>query len=380
MAAKHRAPIVAAIGIPLIVAAALLMLVLFPWPCTAAVNGVTVESNVKTSVQDLVASQNLRMAPGDLVAVDGEVLAQGGGETMHISVNGEYVGTEERLVHPGDMIEVTDGDDIMESFIDEVQAIPASVRIEGTGAIHRYKGVGRDGEQIMRTGSSSGKTVVAEVVSEPVEEVVECFNIDTGDEKVIAFTFDDGPWDAWTEEILDILAANGAKATFFTVGNRIEGHEDTVRKAAEAGHQICTHSWDHADGDGHGVDLGRMQAADRISEITRGQDLIAEVTGLEVDPVIRVPGGNFSEDTASVLAPYITAEIGWNIDTLDWQKPGATTIFSRIMQVKPGNIILMHDGGGDRSQSVQALRDALPQLVAEGYTFVTVDELMAYAD
>lgn len=380
VSAKRRGPVVAMVGIPLLIAAALLMMVLFPWPCTAAVNGVTVESNVKTSVQDLVAQQDLRTRPGNLLAVDGSVLQEGGGESMHISVNGEYVGTEERMVHPGDVIEVTDGDNTMESFVEETQPIPATARIEGTGAIHRYTHTGQEGEHIVRTGSVSGKTVEVEVTKEPVQEVIERFNVDTGDDKVIALTFDDGPWDTYTQEILDILAANNALATFFTVGERIEGHEDTVRQAAETGHQICTHSWDHAAGDGHGVDLGRMKDEDRISEITRGQEKIAEVTGQETERVIRVPGGNFSEETASVLEPYVDSEIGWNIDTQDWQKPGAPSVLAQIMNAKPGNVILMHDGGGDRSQTVEALRTALPQLVAEGYRFITVDQLLEYVD
>jgi peptidoglycan/xylan/chitin deacetylase (PgdA/CDA1 family) len=76
---------------------------------------------------------------------------------------------------------------------------------------------------------------------------------------------------------------------------------------------------------------------------------------------------------------YITAEVGWNIDTEDWRRPGASTIAARILKATNGNIVLMHDGGGDRSQTVEALRTALPQLVEQGYTFVTIDELLTYA-
>ena len=72
------------------------------------------------------------------------------------------------------------------------------------------------------------------------------------------------------------------------------------------------------------------------------------------------------------------AEIGWDVDTEDWRLPGADAIASRILSVQPGQVILMHDGGGDRSQTVEGLRIALPQLVEQGYSFVTVDELIAY--
>lgn len=78
------------------------------------------------------------------------------------------------------------------------------------------------------------------------------------------------------------------------------------------------------------------------------------------------------------MQPYIDAEIGWNVDTEDWRRPGADTIASRIMKAKPGSVILMHDGGGDRSQTVEALKKALPQLKQEGYRFVTISELLQY--
>ena len=80
---------------------------------------------------------------------------------------------------------------------------------------------------------------------------------------------------------------------------------------------------------------------------------------------MRAPGGNFKGDIVWTLQPYIDAEIGWNVDTEDWRRPGADTIASRIMKAKPGSVILMHDGGGDRSQTVEALKKALPQLKQE---------------
>ena len=93
---------------------------------------------------------------------------------------------------------------------------------------------------------------------------------------------------------------------------------------------------------------------------------------------MRAPGGNFKGDIVWTLQPYIDAEIGWNVDTEDWRRPGADTIASRIMKAKPGSVILMHDGGGDRSQTVEALKKALPQLKQEGYRFITISELLQY--
>lgn len=92
--------------------------------------------------------------------------------------------------------------------------------------------------------------------------------------------------------------------------------------------------------------------------------------------MFRSPGGNFDASVASDLSSQINAEIGWNIDTGDWQKPGTDVIAQRIESAGPGEIILMHDGGGDRSETVAALKQALPKLKEEGYRFVTVSDLI----
>ena len=96
---------------------------------------------------------------------------------------------------------------------------------------------------------------------------------------------------------------------------------------------------------------------------------------------MRAPGGNYhatsSGNIITNLADHVTAEIGWNVDTEDWRRPGAQAIADRIMSAQPGDVVLMHDGGGDRSQTVEALKIALPQLKAQGYRFVTIDELMS---
>ena len=78
------------------------------------------------------------------------------------------------------------------------------------------------------------------------------------------------------------------------------------------------------------------------------------------------------------IGPKVSAEIGWDIDSQDWRRPGSAAIANQIKSAWPGAIILMHDGGGDRSQTVEALKDALPYLKEQGYRFVTIDELMSY--
>jgi peptidoglycan/xylan/chitin deacetylase (PgdA/CDA1 family) len=119
--------------------------------------------------------------------------------------------------------------------------------------------------------------------------------------------------------------------------------------------------------------IGRIRPYD-----LEGYEAIREVLGEEPSHVTRAPGGNFYGETVSILEPYVDAEIGWDVDTEDWRLPGADAIYERLMSVQPGQVILCHDGGGDRSQTVEAVSRAVPELVAQGYTFVTIDELLKY--
>ncbi len=205
------------------------------------------------------------------------------------------------------------------------------------------------------------------------------YNAHTGDDKVIALTFDDGPWPT-TNELLDVLKEYDVKATFFTIGEQIADYPDAMKREVKEGHQIATHSWDHASGSGNGVDMTLMSPEEQVEEVTKGQNAIVELTGGEAPKAFRSPGGNFRDDLIWTVAPYVSYEIGWNVDTEDWRTPGAQTIADRIMSAKSGDIVLMHDGGGPRTQTIEALKIALPKMIEKGYKFVTIDELLAYDD
>ena len=93
-----------------------------------------------------------------------------------------------------------------------------------------------------------------------------------------------------------------------------------------------------------------------------------------------MPGGAYDVNVAYNVAPYVTYEIGWDIDTQDWRQPGPAAIEEALAKAEPGDIVLMHDGGGDRSQTIEALRNAIPRMKEEGWSFVTIDELLAIED
>lgn len=336
---------------------------------------VTISGNER-SIGGLLDANKVSVTPGNYVAVDGSTIRQGDGTRCTAKVNGNETDDMNTHLNGGDKVEISNGTDITEPYTDsDPQTLPHKTELKGVGAVHLYSNNAQDGEQVTRTGKESGITATV-TTKEPVDDVVQYYNINSNGDKVIALTFDDGPWDKQTDEVLDILEENGAKATFFTVGQCISGHEKELQRAASMGCEIGTHTWDHAEGSGQGVSLIKMSSQERKDEVTKGLQAITNATGQEASTIFRCPGGNYDTSVATDLEGIVTAEIGWNIDTTDWKKPGADVIAQRIQSAGPGNIILMHDGGGDRSQTIAGLKQALPKLKEQGYSFVTVQELI----
>lgn len=336
---------------------------------------VTVSGNERT-LEGILDNNLVSVNPGNYVAVDASVMRAGEGNRATITVNDESVTDFTQRLRGGEKVAITDGTDITEPYTDSnEQAIPYTTEAKGVGALHIYTVKGEDGTKVTRTGNESGITVDM-TSKEPVTEVIQYYNADAHGDKVVAITIDDGPWDSNTETILNILKDNDAHATFYTIGDQIASHADIVKRAHDEGNEIATHTWDHAAGSGQGVSLNLMATQERLDEVNKGNQAIQDATGTPGSKYFRAPGGNFNVEVAHDLSPLISGEIGWNIDTLDWKRPGTETIASRIKSAKPGEVILMHDGGGDRSQTVAALQEAVPYLKSQGYELITITELV----
>jgi len=171
--------------------------------------------------------------------------------------------------------------------------------------------------------------------------------------KVLYLTFDDGPQQEWTPKVLQVLAKHQAKATFFVLGREAAAHPDLVALTRASGHRIGNHTWDHKM-------LTTLPAAKMRQEI---------LTGVR-SRCFRPPFRETNAQVAAVAASYHQRQVLWDIDTLDWSKPGTAKIERAILQgAHPGAIILMHDGGGNRSETVAALDSALTKLTRQGYTY-----------
>lgn len=345
------------------------------------VNGQSTTVHAGDTVKKLLDEKLVTPKPGNLLAVDESVLKEGEGELCSVTINGNAADVNTPLVAKAD-VQIGDGADKMEESTTSEESIPFETdegdrSFEGywRGSIHLLSD-GQEGKRVTRVGKESGKTV-EESVTQPINAGYRIYTARPAD-RVVALTFDDGPWPTTTAQILDVLEANNAKATFFTIGNQIADNSEVLKRAANMGCEVCTHTWDHAAGSGEGVSIAKMSADEQVKEVQKGYEAITNVLGKEPKKILRAPGGNFYGDTISNLWQYVDAEIGWDVDTEDWRRPGTESIYNMIMSVQPGQVVLMHDGGGDRSQTVEAIKQAIPKLAEQGYKFVTVSELLEY--
>ena len=188
--------------------------------------------------------------------------------------------------------------------------------------------------------------------------------------KQIALTFDDGPHPRYTEEILNILSEYNVKATFFIIGVNAENYPDDLKKIYESGCEIGNHTYSHAR-------LDNISPEHIKSEIDKCENVIYTVTGKHTS-VLRPPHGFVSENFAKVTSTMGYDVVLWSIDTRDWSLTPSNTIYTTVMKnLKGGDIILMHDYVSGGNTTCDALRKIIPELLSQGYEFVTISELIA---
>lgn len=187
--------------------------------------------------------------------------------------------------------------------------------------------------------------------------------------KLCALTFDDGPHKSYTPRILDTLDEYGVKATFFIVGTRIASHADTVRRMAEAGHEIGYHTWHHDS-------LKDMSASAFEKDFNRWKEALTDAIGHEQPvSILRPPGGSTNKRAQSYAKEAGLSLVIWSLDTMDWKHENPYTNLTRVRNhAEDGCIILMHDVVGASAESLPAM---IEWLRGEGYEFFTVSELLS---
>ncbi len=189
---------------------------------------------------------------------------------------------------------------------------------------------------------------------------------------LVALTFDDGPHPEYTPQVLDVLARYDAPAAFFCIGLHALAHPGVVRRIAAEGHTLGNHSWSHA----YLPDLGPIGLREQLG--FTADALASACGGTRPSRWLRPPYGGRSPELLTAVAGSGLTTALWDVDAKDWSRPGAGVLAERVLDgVGPGSVVLMHDGGGDRSQTVAALPEVITGLRRRGYRIVGLDELLA---
>ncbi|MFD6552399.1 polysaccharide deacetylase family protein [Streptomyces sp. NPDC058398] len=182
----------------------------------------------------------------------------------------------------------------------------------------------------------------------------------SGRGRTMVLTFDDGPDPTYTPEILRTLREYDVHAMFFVCGQMAADNKDLLGEMADNGHIVGNHTWSHPL-------LTKLSRSAIRSEIERTSEVIDDAYG-EPPSWFRAPYGEWNRATYQIGADLGMEPMAWTIDTNDWARPGTRAIVGTIQkEAAPGVVVLSHDAGGDRSQSVQALRTYLPRLLDAGY-------------
>lgn len=336
-------------------------------PVVVLVDGVRTEIRADATVADLREHRAFKAPAGKLTSVSGGVIVADGGSPARILRNGTVTSNWQRL-YRGDVLVSRAGGDRRESIEVTDVPIPFETIIEGTGPVIEPSRDGVPGVRRVTRGSVSKIVVAATILSPPRDEILVRRSPKPGS-KLVALTFDDGPWPESTAAVLDVLNANEVRATFFVLGKQVERYPAITNRIAEEGHLLGSHSVTHRR-------FSTLRPAQVRREFSRGRSLIEDASGVST-PWIRPPYGAMNAAAYHELQQLDARVVMWDVDPQDWKRPGVKKIVGRVVKkTKPGSIVLLHDGGGDRSQTIEALPHIIQRLKEKGYFFVTVEDLV----
>ncbi|MFD7065761.1 polysaccharide deacetylase family protein [Streptomyces sp. NPDC059913] len=182
--------------------------------------------------------------------------------------------------------------------------------------------------------------------------------------KGVNITIDDGPDPNWTPQVLQLLKENDVKATFCMVGTQAQAYPDLVKRVVAEGHRLCNHTVSHD------TSMDRKSEAYQSQQILDAERMITKASGGVRPQYYRAPGGAFTPFSRQLAASHGMRPLGWNVDTKDFERPGADVMVATVKrEIANGPTVLFHDAGGDRSQTLTALREVLPWLREQGYLY-----------
>lgn len=327
------------------------------WPVECSVAGVPYRLRHGARIQEALKAAQIDVRAGDLISLRGAVLQPGGGALPSVWREGQSVALSE-FVRAHDRLIVVPATDMREPVFEKAILLPPLPKAG-------FLPAALVGTQRLQLGRLSGEALLETTYALPTVRAVSRY----APRKCIALTFDDGPWPGTTAQILDVLDQYGAKATFFVLGTQARANADLLRRVRGAGHEIGIHTWRHSK-------LTHLSFAAIVADLRRCQELLTQITGEPVR-LMRPPYGAINASVQAASAQLGLRPVLWTSDTQDWRRPGEAAIFKRIMSsARPGAIILCHDGGGNRWDTLKAIQRAVPALLQQGYKLVTVSELL----
>lgn len=313
---------------------------------------VTVPVASGRSVADAVALAHVDPHDGQVVSARSHRALGPNGRSVQYQLHGRQV-PRTRALRSAATIRVVDGTDTVEATKVVRRALPPGGL---PNALQYVQFAGRPGVQEVTVGVRSGEAVTRRTVT-PAEPAHRA----TG--KVLSLTFDDGPDPSSTPRILAILKAKKVHATFCQVGTQVEANPKLVAQITNAGHQLCNHTQHHVEG------LETKPRGTIDAELAQGRAAITDAAGA-APPFYRPPGGSLAPVIYDAAHQHGEVVLYWSIDPRDWKRPAPADLAAAVVQnLKPGGIILLHDGGGNRESTIAALPAIIDFAHALGYTF-----------
>ncbi|MHB8512259.1 MAG: polysaccharide deacetylase family protein [Actinomycetota bacterium] len=317
---------------------------------TVRVAGHVISAAGVTDVEAALQASGVKIPAGRILSLVTHRVLKSNASLAQILLNGAPA-TLTTPVKPGDVITFVGGHDTIEPV--KTARVPVDLEPRAAALYESFT----PGMSVTKQGVISGETTGSTLIAPPVIGKLR-FHAS------VSLTFDDGPNGSFTSDMLSLLSSHHVKAVFCDVGARALVQSQFVAQQVADGHRLCDHTQTHP------LNLPRLSSTSIKAQIDDGYRSIVASSG-GVRPIyFRAPGGNWSLTVDRDAHADHLKLLGWTVDPRDWSLPGTPTIVERILdQLRPGGIVLMHDGGGNRSESVAALSELLDQLQAAGWTF-----------
>lgn len=334
----------------------------------ATVNGQTLLLKKGSTVSEALQQAEVELRVGNLVDVEGKIIQRGKGNAPRIWINGRPANLSYEL-EGGERLTAQGGKDVQEEVVRKILVINPPTYFVGRGPFITLAQQGESGKHLTVIGALSGKILEQKMLKAPLPNILKRQN--NRPQKVIALTFDDGPHGKYTPQILKILDEKKVKATFFVLGPAVIKKPGLVKQEVSKGHVVGNHSYHHRN-------LTKLTPIQVNNELAATEKLIKRAAGYQC-LWFRPPGGKVNGTVAKVAEERRYRIVTWNIDPRDWKSHrSASSIYKYVVaKAKPGAVVLLHDGGGNQTSTIQALPKIIDELRAKGYALVTLDELVS---